>query len=206
MHNKLFFQNILYSALLFMKKLITIFGPSECKPESALYKTAEQLGIMLAESGFGVVNGGYEGVMEAVSRGARSGNGGAIGITAEVYFARGRDANEFITKEITVKSSVDRLIELLDLADAYIASGVSPGTLVEVATAWDYMLKGFIEQKPLILMGEEWGELCEILFAQDSYKGKKHLVMFVTTPEEALEQLILNFGKQEKLPELDIIS
>jgi uncharacterized protein (TIGR00725 family) len=189
-----------------MKKLITIFGPSECTPGSSLYDSTERLGILLAEAGFGIVNGGYGGVMEAVSKGARSANGGVIAVTAEVYFARGREPNEFITKEVTVKSANDRLMELLDLADAYIACGISPGTLIEVATAWDYMLKRFMQEKPFILLGKEWKDLCAILFAQDAYKGKEHLVTFVTTPQEALEELIVKFGKQEKLPELIVVS
>jgi uncharacterized protein (TIGR00725 family) len=189
-----------------MKKLITIFGPSECKRGTDLYSTAEQFGVMLADAGFGIISGGYEGVMEAVSKGARSAGGGVIAVTAEVYFARGREPNEFITKEVTVKSASDRLMELLDLADAYIACGISPGTLIEVATAWDYMLKGFMEEKPLILLGKEWKDLCAILFAQDSYKGKEHLVTFVATPEEALKELIQKFGKQDKLPELTVVS
>ena len=188
-----------------MKKLITIFGPGECRPESQLYQDAERLGNLLAESGFGIVNGGYEGVMEAVSGGARSAGGGVIGVTAEVYFARGREANEFITKEITVKSAVDRLMELLDLADAYIAIGVSPGTLIEVTTAWDYMLKGFISKKPLILIGKEWKDLCEILFMQDTYKGKTDLITLAASPEEALEKILAVFGKQMKLPKLNIL-
>ncbi len=188
-----------------MKKLITIFGPSDCKPDDTLYQTAVRLGALLGEAGFGVVNGGYDGVMEAVSKGARSANGGVIGITAEVYYARGREANEFITKQITVKSAVDRLMELLDLADAYIACGISPGTVIEVATAWDYMMKRFIEEKPLILIGKEWKELCEVLFRQDSYKGKEHFVTFAAHPEEALQLLLEKFGKQEKLPELNIV-
>ena len=188
-----------------MKKLITIFGPSDCKPGSSLYNSAEQVGKLLGENGFGIVNGGYEGVMEAVSKSARSAQGSVIAVTAEVYFGRGREANEYITKEVKVKSANDRLMELLDLADAYIACGISPDTLIEVATAWDYMLEHFMEDKPLILLGKEWRDICTILFAQDSYKGKEHLVTFVTTAEEALEQLIIKFGRQEKLPELEIL-
>jgi uncharacterized protein (TIGR00725 family) len=188
-----------------MKKLITIFGPSDCKAGSLLYNSAEQLGVLLAESGFGVVNGGYGGVMEAVSKGARSLGGSVIAVTAEVYFARGREPNEFITREVSVKSANDRLMELLDLADAYIACGISPGTLIEVSTAWDYMLKHFMEDKPLILVGKEWEDVCKILFAEDSYKGKEHLATFAKNPEEALKQLVIKFGKQEKLPELDIL-
>lgn len=189
-----------------MKKLITIFGPGESEPESSLYQDAERLGSLLAEAGFGIVNGGYEGVMEGVSKGAHSANGGVIGVTAEVYFARGREANEFITKQITVKSAVDRLMELLDLADAYIAIGLSPSTLIEVTTAWDYMLKGFIGKKHLILIGKEWKELCKILFALDTYKGKTDLITLAGSPEEAVEKILAAFGKQMKLPDLEILS
>ena len=189
-----------------MKKLITIFGPSECTPETALYQTVERLGALLAEAGFAVVNGGYAGVMEAVSKGAHSAGGGVIGVTAEVYFARGKEANEFLTKEIKVKSANDQLMELIDLADAYIACGISAGTLVEVATAWDYMLKEFMEEKPLILLGKGSEELCTVLFRQEAYTSKERFVTLVRTPEEAIVKLLARFGKQEKLPELKILS
>jgi len=189
-----------------MKKLISIFGPSECTPESMLYTRAERLGSLLAEAGFAVVNGGYSGVMEGVSKGAHSAGGGVIGVTAEVYFARGREANEFLTKEIKVKSANDQLMELIDLADAYIACGISAGTLVEVATAWDYMHKKFMEEKPLILLGKEWEELCNVLFTQDTYQGKEQFVTCVLTPEEAVGKLLEKFGKQDKLPELKVVS
>jgi uncharacterized protein (TIGR00725 family) len=189
-----------------MKKLITIFGPSECKPESALYQKAERLGQLLAEAGFGVVCGGYEGVMEAVSKGAASAGGGVIGITAEVYFARGREPNKFITKEIQVKSATDRLMELLDLSDGYIACGISPGTLTEVSTAWDFIIKRFIETKPIILLGQEWKDICNILFAEEAFKGKDRFIKLALQPEDALKILEEKYGKQIHLPDLNIIS
>lgn len=188
-----------------MKKLITIFGPGDCMPESSLYQDAERLGSMLAEAGFGIVNGGYEGVMEAVSKGAHSSGGRVIGVTAEVYFARGKAANAYIGKEIKVKSAIDRMMELLDLADAFVACGISPGTLSEVSVAWDFMSKHFIEEKPCILIGEQWKKLCGVLFLQDGYKGKEHFVTFAGSPDEAVEKILAVLGKQMKLPELNII-
>ncbi len=52
------------------KMKIVVFGSSTCLPDSAQYREAEELGRGLAESGFGVVTGGYGGTMEAVSKGA----------------------------------------------------------------------------------------------------------------------------------------
>lgn len=80
-----------------MKKLIAVFGPGSILETDALYADAERLGAMLAEAGFAVVTGGYDGVMEATSKGARGTGGSAIGITAEVYYARGREANAYLT-------------------------------------------------------------------------------------------------------------
>jgi uncharacterized protein (TIGR00725 family) len=188
-----------------MKKLVTIFGPSESKIDSVLYQSAETLGALLAQEHFTLVTGGYEGVMEAASKGAYHQGGTVIGITADVYFNRGRMPNEFLTKEIKVKSATDRLMELLDLSDAYIAYGISPGTLTEVSFAWDYMIKRFIEPKPLILLGEEWRTLCDILFAQGLEKRKQEFISLAKDPKEALELLLKKFGKQEKLPELSVL-
>jgi predicted Rossmann-fold nucleotide-binding protein len=143
--------------------------------------------------------------MEAVSKGSASVGGGAVGVTAEVYHARGREMNKYITREVKVKSHVDRLMELLDLADAYIAVGLSPGTLVEIATAWEFMHKNFIEPKPIILIGDEWRRVCDVLFTQQYYTGKSRQVKVVDDSEEAVAYLIEHFGVQEKLPEMEVI-
>jgi hypothetical protein len=189
-----------------MKKLISVFGPSDCTPGELIYDEAALLGAKLADAGFGVINGGYDGVMEAVSRGAVSAGGGAVGVTAEVYEASGREPNEFITKEVKVKSHTDRLMELLDLADAYVAIGLSPGTLEEVTSAWNMMCKGFIQIKPLILIGIEWRSLCDVLFTQEYYAGKSRMIKVVETTDDAVHYLAEHFGEQERLPELEIVS
>ncbi len=189
-----------------MKKLITVFGPSECKEGDAVYQRAYELGTLLADNGFAVVNGGYEGVMEASSKGAYEHQGATVGVTANVYFNRGKVMNKFVKKELRVSSAVDRLMELISLADAYVACGISPGTIVEVSFVWDYFLKGFIEQKPLILLGSEWKAYCAQLFSQPFYKGKEHYVTIVESADDALALLHQTFGKQEKLPELNILN
>ncbi len=188
-----------------MKKLVTIFGPSECVEGDSIYARAHELGSLLADAGFAIVTGGYDGVMEAASKGAHEHGGGTVGVTANVYFNRGRIANTYIKKELRVSSAVDRLMELISLADAYIAVGMSPGTLVEVTTVWDYFIKGFIETKPLILLGEEWEAFCASLFSQPGYNNKQQYVTIAHTPEQAAEIIIAHLGIQEKLPDLNIL-
>jgi uncharacterized protein (TIGR00725 family) len=211
-----------------MKKLITIFGPSDCKAGDPIYDRAYKLGGLLGEAGFAIVTGGYDGVMEAASKGAHEAGGGVVGVTATVYFNRGRVMNQYVKKELRVSSAVDRLMELISLADGYVACGISPGTIAEVSTVWeffikkfieekplillgsewkvwDFFIKKFVEEKPLILLGSEWKAYCDSLFSQAGYRGRGHYVTIIENPEEALEILLTAFGKQEKMPELTVI-
>jgi len=51
--------------------IVTIFGGSKCTEVSPEYGKALDLGGKLAEAGFTICTGGYLGIMEAASRGAR---------------------------------------------------------------------------------------------------------------------------------------
>ena len=188
-----------------MKKLVAVFGPANCKAGEGIYDDAERLGALLAQAGFAVVTGGYDGVMEAASKGARAAGGAAIGVTAEVYFAKGREANEYLTREIRVKSATDRLMELLDLPDAWYAIGNSTGTLAEVAMAWDYMTKGFIEKKPLLLIGNTWEGFIEYVQTDEQFRPWLDFIELCSKPETAVDRLIAIFGTQLRLPELEVI-
>lgn len=187
-----------------MKKLIAVFGPGNIEESDTLYTGARALGMALARMNYVVLTGGYGGIMEAASRGAREAHGAAVGVTAEVYRARGRDVNPYVTKEILVKSANDRLMELIDLADAYVAIGNSTGTLVEVMTAWDYMVKRFLPQKPIILVGETWRGFVDHV-SSDAHFVERDRIEYVATVEAALDRLTKHFGIQHDLPELNVV-
>ena len=79
------------------RKIVTVFGSGLPKPGDAHYTEARALGAELARRGFVVCTGGYGGVMEAVSRGAKEAGGRTIGVTAAVFSAR---ANTWVDEEI----------------------------------------------------------------------------------------------------------
>jgi uncharacterized protein (TIGR00725 family) len=56
-------------------KIVTVFGSSRPRSGDAQYADAQALGGELAAKGFVVCSGGYGGVMEAVSRGAKEAGG-----------------------------------------------------------------------------------------------------------------------------------
>jgi predicted Rossmann-fold nucleotide-binding protein len=51
---------------------VVVFGSSSCSIDSSLYLHAMKLGELLATAGYDITNGGYSGIMEAVSLGASS--------------------------------------------------------------------------------------------------------------------------------------
>ncbi len=96
-----------------MKKIITVFGSSKPVNNEEQYLTAYNLGKQLALSGFDICTGGFNGIMEAASKGAVEGGAEAIGVTVNLWSSR---TNKYVTKEIvcdTLFERIDKLIELV---------------------------------------------------------------------------------------------
>lgn len=144
--------------------VISVFGSSRPAPGSEAYETARALGAVLARAGFTVATGGYGGAMEGVSRGAREANGKTIGVTAEVFRT---PANQWVTEEIRVKTWQERLFKLVELGAGYVVLPGGTGTLVELAVAWEWINKGFLPAKPLVVLGEFWRPVVDAIPAAE---------------------------------------
>ncbi len=165
------------------EKIVTIFGSGTAASDSEEYKIAEQLGKLLAKSGFTIVNGGYGGTMLAAAKGAVSAGGEVIGVTCKAFKSGGH--NEFVTKVIETNSLVERLETLVDSGQAYIVLPGSTGTLLELAFVWELKNKGFMNSgKPIILLGEFWKPLVKVITDYEQATGS-HLDK-VRTAEEAV--------------------
>jgi uncharacterized protein (TIGR00730 family) len=136
-----------------MERIITVFGSSRPREDHADYQEARLLGRALAESGFAVCSGGYAGVMEAVSRGAKEAGGKTYGVTAEFFKPK---ANAWIDTEIRVTTWQERLFELVRVADGFVTCKGGTGTLVELAVVWEMLNKSVIDNKPIVALGEFW--------------------------------------------------
>jgi uncharacterized protein (TIGR00725 family) len=135
------------------ERIITIFGSSRPVEKDTDYQEAMELGRLLAEQGFAVCTGGYGGVMEAVSHGAKQAKGKTYGVTAE-FFAR--KANPWVDVEVRMKTWEERLFELIRLADGFVACKGGTGTLVELAVVWEMLNKSVIAPKPVAVVGNFW--------------------------------------------------
>src|ERR1700732_4054886 len=93
-------------------KVITVFGSSRPEEGHAEYAEAVELGRALAAAGFAVCTGGYAGVMEGVSRGAREAGGRVLAVTSSFFKSR---AHRWGGKETPMAAWQERLFELVRL-------------------------------------------------------------------------------------------
>jgi uncharacterized protein (TIGR00730 family) len=140
-------------------KVITVFGSSRPREGDGDYAEARALGAALAEQGFAVCSGGYGGVMEAVSRGAKEAGGRVIGVTAD-FFAMAK-VNRWVDEEIRVASWEQRLFRLIELGDGFVACKGGTGTLVELAVVWEMLNKRVMAHKPFVVLGDFWQPVVE---------------------------------------------
>src|SRR5215813_13056115 len=180
------------------EKIVTIFGSSRPKESEPDYAEAQALGRALAEQGFAVCCGGYAGVMEAVSRGAKEAGGKTYGVTADFFKAK---TNAWIDVEVRMKTWQERLFELIRLADGFVACKGGTGTLVELAVVWEMLNKSVIPGKPFAILGNFWTPVLErvreVELGHPAPWGEANgrLVHVAASHEDAVSHLVLKLGK-----------
>lgn len=115
-------------------KAIAVFGGADVGHSDARYQAACELGAALALAGHAVVTGGYFGLMEAVSEGARAEGGQVLGITVSSFDPK--LPNDHLTSRIHAHDLHDRLRQMTHQSDAIVVLPGGLGTLVETATIW----------------------------------------------------------------------
>ena len=144
-------------------KTITIFGSAQPKEGDEEFLTAYKLGKLLAENNFNVCTGGFQGTMDAVSKGAVENGTEAIGVTVGFWNAA---TSKYLTKEIKCKTLFDRIQKLIELGDAYIILQGGTGTLLELAAVWEMMNKRIINAKPIACHSSVWKEIVKVMDKQ----------------------------------------
>jgi uncharacterized protein (TIGR00725 family) len=167
---------------------VTVFGSSTVPEDSPEYADARRLGRLLAEAGYEVVNGGQSGTMDGVALGVTEGGGHCLGIT--VQGAPWPPPSRHLSQLRVADDLLLRMRELLTLGDAWIALPGQVGTLAEVAVGWALLSNGFVEPRPLILIGRRWREalasLGDLLQVRSELLG---LLTTVESPELAVARL-----------------
>jgi uncharacterized protein (TIGR00730 family) len=174
-----------------MAKIVAVFGTAQVKADSDLYKIAENIGQVLAKSGYTVMSGGYEGVMEAVSKGALEAAGSVHGITVEKFERVGESRmNKWVSLEYRYPTLAERIEHLITRADAYVMLPGGIGTMQEFAETWQRMRLGDIPQRPIFMFGDFWKAIVDEMYA-DGYLHKldAEMLLWVKTPREITDAL-----------------
>jgi uncharacterized protein (TIGR00725 family) len=165
-------------------RIVTIFGGSRCNETSEEYGQALRVGQLLAEAGYTICTGGYLGIMEAASRGAREKNGRVLGIVMNQFKA---EPNRYLTDKVATNHFYDRLQHLIMRSVGFIALRGGMGTVTEVSLVWNKLQTRVIDYRPLVLLGDCWPPVVEA--------WRKYLVVseadvsvldFAQTPEQAV--------------------
>jgi hypothetical protein len=179
--------------------IITVFGSARPKDGEADYEEARRLGGELARRGFQVCTGGYTGVMEAVSRGAKEAGGRTIAITSTFFRSQ---TNYWVDEEHAASTLQERLFELIRFGEGFVACKGGTGTLVELAVVWEMLNKGVMSGKPFVTLGDFWAPIIERVREVEADHGSRwgearaRLVRGAQNPAEAAEYLAEALAKR----------
>jgi uncharacterized protein (TIGR00730 family) len=166
------------------ERIVTIFGGAKCCEPDSEYAQARRVGELLAEAGFTICTGGYLGVMEAASRGARERGGRVLGIVMNQFKA---EPNRYLTDKVATPHFYERLQQLITRSVGFIAIRGGMGTVTELSLVWNKIQTSVIGPRPLVLLGDCWPPIVRA--------WQKHLAVsdedisaldFADTPEEAV--------------------
>lgn len=169
--------------------MITVFGGSQCGPRDREYEEAHEVGRLLAEAGYVVCTGGYQGTMAAASQGAFEAGGVVVGVTMAQLTSR---VNDYLTETRPTQDFYGRLQALIVDSAGFIVLRGGIGTLVELTLVWNKLTTHILSPRPLVLVGRNtwgpWLDACAATLAVEP----KHLeyLTVVETPAEAVAAIV----------------
>ena len=140
------------------ERIVTIFGGSKCVETDIEYAQAQRVGELLAQAGFTICTGGYLGVMEAASRGAREAGGRVLGIVMNQFK---HEPNRFLTDKVATPHFYERLQRLITRSVGFVAIRGGMGTVTELSLVWNKIQTRVIDPRPLVLLGDCWPPVVE---------------------------------------------
>jgi len=139
-------------------RIVTIFGGSKCGPESSEYREAREIGSRLARAGFTICTGGYLGVMEGASLGAREAGGRVFGIVMNQFKS---EPNRYLTDKVATDHFYDRLQNLITRSVGFVALRGGMGTVTEVSLVWNKLQTRVLDRRPIVLVGDCWRDVVD---------------------------------------------
>jgi uncharacterized protein (TIGR00730 family) len=180
--------------------IVAVFGSSTVRESDAGWDEARRLGGALARHGLATMTGGYGGAMAAASHGAHEAGGHVIGVTVDLFEARG-PVNRWVRERVHTPDLFERLRHLVHAADGYVVVAGSIGTLTELFLVWTMVSVSGREPAPIVLMGPQWHGWLELHRAPGFVPERLHpLVQVADTPEQAAEAVHAGIARARTSP------
>lgn len=157
----------------FDKKYATFFGGAMNITDSKEYLDSIEIGKFLANKNYIVKNGGYRGLMEAVSKGAKEAEGEVIGYTCHTF--GNIKGNKYLTNTIPENDLFNRLRALIMFSEVFVVQKGAFGTMAELFLTLDYIRK--LKNRPNVyLLGDMWKDIFSIVKNHIDFDDK-HIIL-----------------------------
>lgn len=147
-------------------KRIAFYGSADLDKSDPAYQAAFEAAKHVARRHKIIVNGGGPGIMEASTKGAHAAGGKTVGVTfypEDMPEFEGRDEENVVDKEIRTSNYIERMFGLMNNAELFVCFKGGTGTLSEWATAWLLAHLYYGNHKPIILYGDFWHEVMDVI-------------------------------------------
>jgi len=176
---------------------ISMFGSARTPRGHPEYQVAEQIGRMLAVTGYAVITGGGPGTMEAANKGASEAGGVSVGLGIELPFEQG--LNEWVDIGINFRYFFARKMMFVKYAQGFVVLPGGFGTLDELFEALVLVQTTKVTRFPVVLVGSEyWSGLVDWLtntMAVEKKINPADLELFqVTDDPDEVVRIIKAFG------------
>ena len=177
---------------------IAVMGSGQVDGQHPVYVRAARCGELLARHGWGVVTGGYFGVMEAAARAARAQGGRVRSVPCREF--RRNAIHPYADEVIWTDRYEDRIRTLCAIADGYFVLMGGIGTMAELFYVWSIAQVRYPHHPPVVLVGPEWSEVLaswrtNLLIPERDWE----LIVWTPSPEEAVEWLE-SWSQRQNLP------
>lgn len=188
-----------FEGLADVKDAVSVFGSSCAKPQDKYYKLAETTSYHLAKSGYAVITGAGNGIMEAANKGAKKAGGLSIGLN--ILIPQEQKPNKYVTRLIEFKYFFCRKVMFTKYSKAFIVFPGGFGTLDELFEGISLIQTYRIEPFPVILVGKSYWQgmikwITEVPLAQGAI-SKSDLSIFTTIdqPKEVVSYIKKFYSK-----------
>jgi uncharacterized protein (TIGR00730 family) len=180
---------------------VTIYGSARTKPDTVLFKQAEETAYLLGKAGFNIMTGGGPGMMEAANMGAHRAGVKSIGLNIQLPFDQA--CNVYAEKTITFHHFFVRKVMLVKYATAFIIMPGGLGTMDELTEVLNLIETHKIKPFPVILFSSKyWGGFLEWLqntvLAQGNISEEDfELLRVFDSPAEVASAVVNWYTRQE---------